>query len=91
MPGWINSFGLALLWLGTTAWIESIAADWPQWRGPLRDGKVPEGELVPTKLPEQAKVEWHLAAGNGFSSPIVAAEKCFFMDNPLSSGVDRSG
>ena len=57
------------------------AADWPQWRGPLRTGHVPAGVAVPETLPAEPKVFWRVKAGEGFSSPIVAAGKVFLFDN----------
>lgn len=44
-------------------------ADWPQWRGPARDGI---GPPLPAKLaPAPAKV-WSLELGTGHSSPVMA-------------------
>ena len=57
------------------------AADWPQWRGPLRTGHVPAGVPVPASLPVEPKVLWRVKAGEGFASPVVAAGKVFLFDN----------
>jgi outer membrane protein assembly factor BamB len=57
------------------------AEDWPQWRGPLRNGHVPEGEIVPDKLPSEPKVAWRLSIGNGFASPLVSHDEVFYFDN----------
>ena len=40
----------------------SAAADWPDWRGPGRDGHVPR---LPRRLPEPAKFVWKKAAMTG--------------------------
>lgn len=50
----------------------TMAADWPQWRGPNRDGAVPAGERLPTNLPPELKLRWQIPAGPGYSSPVVA-------------------
>lgn len=57
------------------------ASDWPQWRGPFRDGHVPEGECVPEKLPGEPRIAWKIKVGEGLASPVVAGGKVFFFDN----------
>lgn len=57
------------------------AADWPQWRGPLRNGHVAAGVAVPETLPPEPKTLWRVKAGEGFASPVVAAGKVFLFDN----------
>ena len=56
------------------------AADWPQWRGPNRDGHAPASGKLITKLPADPKVLWKIKAGPGVASPIVAGEKVFHFD-----------
>lgn len=46
------------------------AGDWPQWRGPNRDGIVPKAD-VPAKWPDELKKAWQRPVGVGHSSPIV--------------------
>ena len=55
----------AILFFATYA----IAADWPQWLGPNRDGSVPE-KITPWK--GDLKVLWRAEVGEGHSSPVVA-------------------
>ncbi len=57
------------------------AADWPQWRGPLRTGFVPAGEPVPATLPTEPKVVWRVPIGEGFASPVVSGGRVFYLDN----------
>jgi len=56
------------------------AADWPQWRGPNRDGAVTDPKHKLEKLPAEPKALWKIPAGPGQSSPIVAGGKVLFMD-----------
>jgi outer membrane protein assembly factor BamB len=56
------------------------AADWPQWRGPNRDGHAPSNSKLITKLPEQPKVVWKVKAEAGLASPIVAGNKVIHFD-----------
>jgi hypothetical protein len=47
------------------------AADWPQYRGPGRDGQAP-GVTLPKAWPKKLKTRWKIRLGGGFSSPAVA-------------------
>ncbi|HEX7859429.1 MAG TPA: PQQ-binding-like beta-propeller repeat protein [Verrucomicrobiae bacterium] len=60
--------------------VSVLAADWPQWRGPNRDGHVPAGSKMITKLPGEPKVVWKMKAGAGLASPVVAGDKVFHFD-----------
>jgi outer membrane protein assembly factor BamB len=55
---------------------DAFAGDWPQWRGPNRDGVVAELSL-PSDWPAELSLEWRVEAGLGRSSPIVADGKIF--------------
>jgi outer membrane protein assembly factor BamB len=46
-----------------------IAADWPEWRGPKRDGTL---NAEPKAWPEKLKLKWKIDVGEGHSSPILA-------------------
>jgi outer membrane protein assembly factor BamB len=60
------------------------AGDWPQWRGPNRDGHVQIGAQVPTTLPVEIQPRWRIPIGEGFASPVVAggnaAGRVFYSD-----------
>ncbi len=45
--------------------------DWPQWRGPNRDGLVSDAS-IPRTWPKELKQEWKVTVGAGHSSPVVA-------------------
>lgn len=57
------------------------AEDWPQWRGPQRDGHVPSSVAVPTNLPSEPKIVWRKPIEDGWASPVVADRKVFYLDN----------
>lgn len=46
------------------------AQDWPQWRGPARNG-IAAGVKLPRTLPAELKQRWQIDAGLGHSSPLV--------------------
>jgi outer membrane protein assembly factor BamB len=52
------------------------APDWPQWRGPNRDGVV-VGVRGPAKWPKALKEEWKVIVGEGVASPVVAGGKAY--------------
>ena len=52
------------------------AGDWPQWRGPNRDGTAPGAEL-PAVLPATLHQLWKVYVGGGQSSPIVVGDRVF--------------
>ena len=51
----------------------SARYDWPQWRGPTRNG-VAEGVALPTVLPKQPKPLWRVEVGEGHCGPVVVGE-----------------
>lgn len=65
------------------------ADDWPQWRGPQRDGvwretgileKFPAATLTPV---------WTAAVGPGYSGPTVAGDRVYLMDRVKSPEQER--
>lgn len=52
------------------------AQEWPQWRGPNRDG-VAASISLPKPRPEKFKLQWKVNVGEGYSSPVVAAGKIY--------------
>ncbi len=52
------------------------AQDWPQWRGPARDGSVPAAS-APTTWPNAFSPAWKVDVGEGYSSPVVAGGRIF--------------
>src|SRR5688572_2352980 len=58
--------------------IAANASDWPQWRGPIRDGQA-AGAL--TSLPKELKPVWKSAIGPGFSAPVIADGKLIYLDD----------
>ncbi len=53
------------------------AAQWPQWRGPGRDGVVPAAS-VPSIWPVKPVLRWKQTVGEGYSTPVVAGN-CVFV------------
>jgi outer membrane protein assembly factor BamB len=50
--------------------------DWPQWRGPQRDGVA--GSVLQSKWPKEGPARlWQASAGSGFSSVAVVADRAY--------------
>jgi outer membrane protein assembly factor BamB len=54
----------------------AFAQDWPQWRGPNRDGSA-ASFVAPKVWPEQLKSKWKVSVGIGHASPVVAGKRVF--------------
>lgn len=56
-----------------------VAADWPNWMGPNRNGSSPETGLLTDWPAGGPKVLWKVAGGDGYSSVAVAAGRAYTM------------
>ncbi len=57
-----------------------IAADWPQWRGPNRDGNWAETGIISSFPSEGLVPKWKAPVGFGYSTPIVSKGKLYLSD-----------
>lgn len=55
----------------------SFASDWPQWRGPQRDGSA--RFHAPATWPQQPQQQWQTQVGDGYGSPVLAAGRLFVL------------
>src|ERR1044071_476990 len=70
-------YAVAVLALGVSP---ALASDWPQWRGPNRDGHAAKGEIFPDTLPSMPRQIWQKNIGGGFSSPVLKDGKLLYLD-----------
>lgn len=54
----------------------ALAQDWPQWRGPARDGKV-HGFTAPQQWPTELTRKWQTTVGLGCSTPALVGDKLY--------------
>ncbi len=80
---WI-AIPISLLFVAST-WAE----DWPQWRGPNRDGVWTEQGVLKAFPPDGLKIRWRMPVGLGLSSPIVAKGRVFLTDVQLSQPMSK--
>jgi len=64
---------LVALWLAAGS---ALAADWPQWRGPARDGTLQKFKL-PQAWPKELERGWQVEVGLGHASPVVAGQRVY--------------
>lgn len=71
---WVGIVGL-FLELGPTL----FGADWPQWRGPHRDGLTTDP--LPATLTATTAPLWRHPSAHGYASPIVQDDQVIFLDD----------
>jgi outer membrane protein assembly factor BamB len=60
----------------------SLADDWPQWRGPARDGHSRESGLLQEWPQEGPKLLWQVDhVGSGYAAPSVVGERLYLLGN----------
>jgi hypothetical protein len=70
------------------------AANWPQWRGPQRNGVSEETSLLPRWPAEGPKLLWQKSdLGGGYSTPAVVGNRLFVLgstdvDNEFVQALD---
>jgi outer membrane protein assembly factor BamB len=69
---------LLSLWAGATT-----ADDWPQWRGPQRDGVWRETGIIEKFASEQIPIRWRTPISSGYSGPTVADGRVYVTDRVL--------
>src|SRR2546426_9196371 len=73
---------LAVIWC--IAWIGNsqplVGSDWPQWRGPTRDGVWREKGIVERLPGPQIPIKWRAPISSGYSGPTVAGGRVFVTD-----------
>jgi outer membrane protein assembly factor BamB len=73
---------LLLLCVALGACSKAAAADWPQWRGPKRDGVSQETGLLKEWPKDGPKLLWQVKdVGDGFSTPAVVGDRIYLLGN----------
>ena len=78
---------ISLIWIATT--VVSLADDWPQWRGPQRDGEWRETGIVSRFSSDQLPLRWRVPVGSGYSGPTVAKGRVYVTDRLLDPQRER--
>lgn len=72
---------LALMGVGT---FPARAAEWPQWRGPTRDGVWTETGVLERFSSQPLPIKWRAKVGSGYNGPTVADGRVFVTDRVKS-------
>ena len=64
--------------------IPTRGSDWPQWRGPSRDGIWPEKGIIEKFEAPQMNIRWRVKIANGYSGPTVAGGRVYITDRIAS-------
>jgi outer membrane protein assembly factor BamB len=72
----IPLFIVLLLTVSTVSMAQRPSADWPQFRGPNRDGSAPSF-VAPKTWPENLTQKWKVEVGIGYASPLVIGDRVF--------------
>ncbi len=64
------------------------AQDWPQWRGPNRDGKA-TGFHAPGTWPQELKRNWSVAVGEGVSTPALVGDRLYVFAREEGNEITR--
>jgi outer membrane protein assembly factor BamB len=84
LPGTITTLSLcfSLASLTTPAILGASTSDWPQWRGPERNGISQESGLLEEWPKEGPRLLWQVnGLGDGYSTPSVAGTRIYLMSN----------
>ena len=67
----------------------ALAQDWPQWRGPNRDGAVLSFD-EPAAWPETLTERWKLDVGLGYATPVLVGERIYMFSRQGEDEVMRA-
>jgi outer membrane protein assembly factor BamB len=72
-----SAIGMAtLVVLVVTFGAAAAAQDWPQWRGPNRDGALASFSK-PATWPQQLAQRWQVEVGTGYATPLVVGDRLY--------------
>ena len=84
---------LAALVLFVVAMAPLAAQDWPQWRGPARDGVV-RAFREPASWPKTLTMRWNVDVGTGYATPLVVGDRLYVFtrqgDNEVMTALDAA-
>jgi outer membrane protein assembly factor BamB len=70
---------------------QKASGDWPQWRGPNRDGSLTTFS-EPRSWPDQLTRKWKIEVGTGYATPIVVGNRVYAFsrqeDNEVMRAID---
>jgi len=83
MTSWKSGLRVAFLSICLLWGARTLGDDWPQWRGPQRDGVWRETGMVNAFGAQETESLWRTSVGNGYSGPTVSEGRVFLMDRDM--------
>ncbi|MGE3512268.1 MAG: PQQ-binding-like beta-propeller repeat protein [Vicinamibacterales bacterium] len=72
-----------------TVFGQTSGSDWPQWRGPSRDGTL-LNYTEPKALPETLTQRWKVEVGTGYATPLIVGSRVFTFSRQQENEVMRA-
>ncbi len=69
--------------------LPALGDDWPQWRGPQRDGVWRETAIVEKFDRPELTARWRTPIGSGYAGPAVANGRVYVTDRQKDKGTER--
>jgi outer membrane protein assembly factor BamB len=88
MKIWNQTLGVMVGCIALFSVSSLLAQDWPQWRGPNRDGKV-TGFSAPATWPQQLTQKWKVPVGLGDTTPALVGDKLYAFGRQETNEVIR--
>ena len=94
MKSLVRIFTVAVVVALLVGAVSSAAAqDWPQWRGPARDG-VAAAFDVPASWPDMLQRHWSVEIGLGYASPVLIGDRLYLFtrqgDDEVMTALDAA-
>jgi outer membrane protein assembly factor BamB len=83
-----SAFAAGLVLAGLAPTGTGRAGDWPQWRGPNRDGRAADFK-APKEWPKELKQVWKVTVGDGVATPALVGDKLYVFSREGNSEVTR--
>lgn len=84
----VRTIAVVLGSLAILAASSTIAQDWPQWRGPNRDGKA-TGFEAPDTWPAELTKKWSVTVGEGVANPALVGNRLYVFSRQEGNEVVR--
>src|SRR5215470_16320293 len=75
--------------VGISVRAQNAGGDWPQWRGPNRDGTLTTFR-EPQSWPEKLTKRWQIEVGSGYATPIVVGNRVYAFSRQQDNEVMRA-
>jgi outer membrane protein assembly factor BamB len=89
----VATVALVVAGLSVSASSQTNSANWPQWRGPNRDGHV-TGFTAPRAWPERLTARWKTEVGLGYATPLLVGDRLYVFarqgDNEVMAALDAA-